>query len=123
MKGGGGPTAKRPKNEGQLDSFVAIVLSGEDEAKDGRLTDISSKRREVDADMKEEAIRVAEAALEGIRKKKEKDKRKTTKKDHKDRPKNRIGAQSAAAATRLDSLTVVNHDKLMKEYLMSATHA
>uniref|UniRef100_A0A5K3FDE2 DNA excision repair protein ERCC-6 n=1 Tax=Mesocestoides corti TaxID=53468 RepID=A0A5K3FDE2_MESCO len=110
-------TSEAPRTD--IDPFVASVLCGSggdntvETNSDRRLQELKAKLQRVDEDMREEAERVAKAALEAIRGKK-----KTHSSRHQ-RPsrRNRIGAQSAASR-RLRNLTTVNHDRLMNEFLM-----
>ncbi|KAM7537439.1 hypothetical protein Aperf_G00000064025 [Anoplocephala perfoliata] len=101
VKGG----SKRPHQDGKsdegFDPFVTSVICGADT--DEKLAAIKRKRTEVDDYMKNEAKRVAETALEAIRPK-EKVKR--------------IGSGHRHKKC-LKGVTVVNHDILMNNFLMS----
>lgn len=95
--------SKKPDRESGVDPFVASVLCGTDQ--DEKLESVQRKRSEVSEFMKAEAIKVAENALEAIRPKK--------------RRKHRSDDALAPVKKRLKEVTMVNHDTLMTNFLMS----
>lgn len=106
-------TRKLPR----MDSFLASVLGGGEEI-ETRIAGIQLKRQQVDGDMRQEAIRVAETALAGIQRKVGRTEAPLKQSQpSSSRPRNLIALQSAVQ--RLQKLTVVNHDRLMKDFLMS----
>ncbi|VUZ45360.1 unnamed protein product [Hymenolepis diminuta] len=91
------------EKEPDLDPFVASVLCGPDQ--DEKLESLKRKRSEVNEYMKEEALKVAATALEAIRPKKRKS--------------HRSKDTLSPVKKRLKGVTVVNHDTLMNNFLMS----
>lgn len=109
--------SKRPhqeeKPDGGLDPFVASVICGADI--DEKLAVIKRKRTEVDDYMKNEAKRVAETALEAIRQKKRGDKKQVENGRHRHKREGILPSLKKC----LKGVTVVNHDTLMNNFLMS----
>ncbi|VDN97710.1 unnamed protein product [Rodentolepis nana] len=106
-----GETEKKEKSkqsdnvekEPDLDPFVTSVLCGPDQ--DEKLESFKRKRSEVNEYMKQEAKKVAETALEAIRPRK--------------RKRHRSKDALSTVKKRLKEVTVVNHDTLMNDFLMS----
>nr|CDS29116.1 DNA excision repair protein ERCC 6 [Hymenolepis microstoma] len=99
----GSKQSDNAKKEPDLDPFVTSVLCGSDQ--DEKLESFKRKRSEVDEYMKKEAKKVAETALEAIRPKK--------------RKRHRSKDALSTVKKRLKEVTVVNHDTLMNNFLMS----